>query len=136
LSTWWDRLWLPPPPRARAAGRRRGPGVKPLEDRRVPSTLVALSTGNQLLASDSGAPGTVQGRLPVTGLQPGESLLGIDFRPSTGQLYGLGSSDRLYVIDTNSGAAAAVGTGSFRRAVQRRGIRLQLRPGGRPEPRR
>ena len=52
-------------------------------------------------------------RLAVSGLQTGENLLGIDFRPATGQLYGLGSSNRLYTIDQTTGAATAVGTGTF-----------------------
>src|SRR5215831_14681465 len=108
--TWWNRLrsHSPPVPRAGAAGRRCRPGVEPLEDRRVLSTLVALSTNNQLLAFDSSAPGTIQGPLPIIGLQAGESVLGIDFRPSTGQLYALGSSNHLYVIDPKSGAATQV----------------------------
>jgi hypothetical protein len=74
---------------------------------------VALSTNNQLLAFDSSSPGTIQTRGAITGLQTGESILGIDFRPSTGQLYGLGSSNRLYVISTSTGAATPVGTGTF-----------------------
>src|SRR5262245_60496144 len=107
------RLRPSPPPARRAAGRRCRPGVEPLEDRLTPSTLIALSTNNQLLAFDSSAPGTIQGVLPITGLQAGESVLGIDFRPATGQLYGLGSSNRLYVVNPNSGAATPVGTGTF-----------------------
>jgi hypothetical protein len=50
---------------------------------------------------------------PITGLQAGESILGIDVRPATGQLYALGSSSRLYVLNTSSGAATAVGTAPF-----------------------
>ncbi|RFS15012.1 DUF4394 domain-containing protein [Emticicia sp. C21] len=49
----------------------------------------------------------------ITGLQNGETILGIDMRPATGQLYALGSSSRLYVINTASGAAAAIGTAPF-----------------------
>ncbi|WP_421656797.1 DUF4394 domain-containing protein [Leptothermofonsia sp. ETS-13] len=49
----------------------------------------------------------------VTGLQYGETLLGIDFRPNTGQLFGLGSSDRLYTIDVMTGKATQVGSGTF-----------------------
>jgi hypothetical protein len=37
--------------------------------------------------------------VPITGLQPSESIVGIDFRPATGQLFGVGSTSRLYVID-------------------------------------
>ncbi|NJN88466.1 MAG: DUF4394 domain-containing protein [Leptolyngbyaceae cyanobacterium SL_7_1] len=49
----------------------------------------------------------------VSGLQSGENLLGIDFRPNTGQLFGVGSSNRLYAIDFSNGAATQVGTGTF-----------------------
>lgn len=49
----------------------------------------------------------------ITGLQTGETILGIDMRPATGQLYALGSTSRLYVLNTSSGAAAAVGTVPF-----------------------
>ncbi|MFD2519954.1 DUF4394 domain-containing protein [Emticicia soli] len=49
----------------------------------------------------------------ITGLQSGETILGIDMRPATGQLYALGSTSRLYVLNTSSGAAAAVGTVPF-----------------------
>ncbi|WP_435356373.1 DUF4394 domain-containing protein [Emticicia sp. SJ17W-69] len=49
----------------------------------------------------------------ITGLQSGETILGIDIRPATGQLYALGSSSRLYVLNTSSGAATVVGTTPF-----------------------
>lgn len=46
----------------------------------------------------------------ITGLQDNESILGIDFRPLNGQLYGLGSSSRLYTINTDTAVATAVGS--------------------------
>lgn len=49
----------------------------------------------------------------ITGLQAGETILGIDMRPATGQLYALGSTSRLYILNTSSGAAAVVGTVPF-----------------------
>ncbi|MES2518359.1 MAG: DUF4394 domain-containing protein [Bacteroidota bacterium] len=49
----------------------------------------------------------------ITGLQTGETILGIDMRPATGQLYALGSSSRLYVLNTASGAATVIGTAPF-----------------------
>ena len=49
----------------------------------------------------------------ITGLQMSETILGIDMRPLTGQLYALGSSNRLYTINMASGIATAVGTGPF-----------------------
>lgn len=45
----------------------------------------------------------------ITGLQSGETLYGIDIRPLNGQLYALGSTSRVYTINTASGAATAVG---------------------------
>lgn len=49
----------------------------------------------------------------ITGLQVGENILGIDFRPANGQLYALGSSNRLYTLNTSSGVATMVGTAAF-----------------------
>jgi hypothetical protein len=78
------------------------------------TTVYGLTTTNGLVRFDSATPGTLAGSAPVTGLQVGESLLGIDFRPATGQLYGLGSTSRLYVISPLTGAATAVGSsGAF-----------------------
>jgi len=50
---------------------------------------------------------------PVKGLQAGEQILGIDFRPANGMLYALGSSSRLYTLDVKSGQATAIGTRPF-----------------------
>lgn len=47
----------------------------------------------------------------------GKTILGIDMRPATGQLYALGSSSRLYTINTPNGAAAAVGAMLFSPAL-------------------
>src|SRR3954469_20317350 len=76
------------------------------------SPIMALSTGNQLLLIDSAAPGTVLRTVSVTGLQSGEVLHGIDYRPASGELYGLGSSN-LYVLNTNTGFASPVVGGAF-----------------------
>lgn len=53
----------------------------------------------------------------ITGLQPGEELLGVDARPATGGLYGLGSSSRIYTIDPLTGQAMAVGSEPFTPAL-------------------
>lgn len=42
---------------------------------------------------------------PVSGLTGDTRLVGIDFRPATGELYGLGNSGGLYVLDLRSGNA-------------------------------
>ncbi len=43
--------------------------------------------------------------MAITGLNAGETLLGIDFRPKDGLLYGMTSGARIVTIDTATGAA-------------------------------
>jgi hypothetical protein len=74
-----------------------------------PETVFAVTTSNQLLRFLSNAPGSIVSSSPITGLQPGENVLGIDFRPATGELYAVGSTSRLYRVNTATGAAVAVG---------------------------
>lgn len=86
-----------------------------LSDIAIPTEPVAYAldnAGGSLLIFNPDLPGTPVSKA-ITGLMMGETLLGIDFRPLNGQLYGLGSSSRLYTLNLSSGAATAVGTGSF-----------------------
>jgi len=77
-------------------------------------SITVLTVTNSLFRFDSATPGTILSTVPVTGLQALENLLAIDFRPATGTLYGLGSSNRLYQINTTTGVATAVGSpGAF-----------------------
>lgn len=71
-------------------------------------TTYALNTSGELLAFDRGEPGQIDSRATVTGLAPGESLVGVDFRPANGQLYGIGDTSQLYTIDPATGAATPV----------------------------
>ena len=78
------------------------------------ATIVALTTNNQLITFNSATPGSPSAPVAITGLQAGESVLGIDFRPATGTLYGLGSTSRLYQINAATGVATQVGSaGAF-----------------------
>lgn len=43
--------------------------------------------------------------LDISGLSAGERLLGVDLRPTDGLVYGLTSQNRLYTLDTTTGAA-------------------------------
>ena len=72
--------------------------------------LIGVAGPSTLVGFDSAAPATITSTLTVTGLG-NEQIGGIDFRPSTGQLYALGSAGGLYTIDTATGAATAVGSG-------------------------
>ena len=70
---------------------------------------VAVTAAQQLIRFNVARPERLLSRVAVTGLQPGEQLLGIDFRAKNDTLYALGSSGRLYTLDIESGAATAVG---------------------------
>ena len=70
--------------------------------------VVGLTQGSALITFDTATPALTTGPVAVSGLGAGETLLGIDFRPQTGQLFGLGSGSNLYTIDATTGAATLV----------------------------
>ena len=70
---------------------------------------VAVTASNKLLKFNAGRPGRILTTLSITGLQAGETLLGIDYRVAKDQLYALGSSGRLYTINEDTAAASVVG---------------------------
>lgn len=70
---------------------------------------VAVTASNKLLKFNAGRPDRILTKLGITGLQVGETLLGIDYRVSKDQLYGLGSSGRLYIINEDTAVASVVG---------------------------
>ena len=75
--------------------------------------LMYATNGTSISRFDSTSLGSVT-TVPVTGLQGGETLVGIDLRPSNGLLYGIGSTSRIYTIDPMTGAATQVGSsGAF-----------------------
>jgi hypothetical protein len=77
-------------------------------------TILGFTTTNQLIRFDSATPGTIANSVGITGLQAGETVLGIDRRPATDTLYAIGSTSRLYTLNTTTGAATQVGSaGAF-----------------------
>jgi hypothetical protein len=84
-----------------------------LENRLAPAAAFALS-GSNLLAFDTATPGQTSA-LAITGVSASETLVGIDFRPQNGLLYGLGvnataDTATLYLISHRTGVATPVGT--------------------------
>lgn len=92
-------------------------------ERNVPANIdgqliYALNAGGTLLAFDSDNPGIIRSSVPVSGLAAGQTLVGLDFRPNTGELWGLGydrsnGNSRLYIINFTTGIAIPQGTGVF-----------------------
>lgn len=70
--------------------------------------LLAGVSNNGLLVTFASDDPTTVSKVKIKGLQKKEKILGLDVRPATGQLYALGSSSRLYVIDRETGMATAV----------------------------
>ena len=66
-----------------------------------------------LVKFDSATPGQASVVNPVSGLDLGETILGLDQRPADTKLYAVTSADRLVRIDRHSGEAVGVTTGSF-----------------------
>jgi hypothetical protein len=81
----------------------------------TPAAGITLSAdGAQLQRFQVSQPGTVVSA-NITGITAGEVLVGIDGRPATGQLFGVGinataNTGTIYRIDPQLGAATAIGT--------------------------
>ena len=74
--------------------------------------LVGLGGTNQLYSFTSQAPAAAR-TIAVSGLVAGDRLVGIDRRPLTGQIYGVSSQGRIYVVNPATGRATAVSPTPF-----------------------
>ncbi|MCC6318351.1 MAG: DUF4394 domain-containing protein [Gemmatimonadaceae bacterium] len=90
-------------------------------------TIYAVDATNALLSFGALRPDLVR-RTAITGLQAGESVLGIDFRPVDGKLYALGSTSRVYAIDTATAVATAVGPAAFTPAIAGTNVGFDFNP--------
>ncbi len=75
--------------------------------------VLALTSTNSLVGFNAATPGTLTQNTPITGIQAGEVIVGIDVRPATGELFAVGvvgTTGRMYVVNTSNGVATAVGT--------------------------
>ncbi|MGI8605414.1 MAG: DUF4394 domain-containing protein [Verrucomicrobiales bacterium] len=81
-------------------------------------TVYALTVNNGLFAFDSATPSLpFAPPMPITGINAGQDIVGIDFRPANGQLYALGYNSgselaQVYTVNVNTAAATAVGIGA------------------------
>lgn len=62
-----------------------------------------LTAAGSLVRFDAGNTSRTRRVGTITGLAFGEKLVGIDIRPTGGEIYGLGDKSNLYVIDRESG---------------------------------
>jgi Domain of unknown function (DUF4394) len=68
-------------------------------------TVTGLTSDNRLVTFDPRSPNTLTTNVAITGLNPGESILGMDVRPADGQIWALSSSARLFTLNATTGAA-------------------------------
>jgi len=100
----------------------------------VPGSAVAaeafygVTQGNRLVTFQSDNVTNVEPAHAITGLPGGESIVGLDVRPLNGQLYALGKTSRLYVINPRTGAARQVGATPFIPALAGTGFGFDFDP--------
>ncbi len=61
--------------------------------------VLVLTEAGQLASFNSDKPETLISNQTITGLVANDSLIGIDYRPADGKLYGVGSLGNIYIID-------------------------------------
>lgn len=71
--------------------------------------LYGVTDRGQLVTLHSDSPGVFRSKKAITGLLGSDRVTALDVRPSTGRLYGLSASSRLYTIDVRTGRATPVG---------------------------
>ncbi|MEI6317197.1 MAG: DUF4394 domain-containing protein [Pseudomonadota bacterium] len=82
-----------------------------------PETVFATTQSNRLVRFSAGAPARLASGRSISGMQPGEQVAGLDFRPANGRLYALGTAGQLYVVDPVTAMAQPVGPGGLRTLV-------------------
>jgi len=80
------------------------------QGRARPETVYAVTDSAELIRFNAGRPQLLEQRLPLQGLEPGDRLVGMDYRVARGVLYALSASGRLYTLDTTSARLTRVGT--------------------------
>src|SRR5262245_35229588 len=68
--------------------------------------VVGLTSDQRLVCFRANKPGNARDIAPVSGLVQDTKLVGIDYRPATGDLYGVGDQAGLYIIDPATATAS------------------------------
>jgi len=91
-------------------------------------TIYAVDLSNNFELFHSASPGTVDRKIAITGLPAENRIVGIDFRPADGKLYGVGNDSRVYVLDTITAVASAIGSTAFTPALAGEHFGMALDP--------
>lgn len=79
-------------------------------DRSAGLEAVALTANAQLLCVDVDNPGAARTIGKISGLDAGTALIGIDYRPENGKLYGVGKNGAIYTLSAKNAKATKVAT--------------------------
>ncbi len=95
-----------------------GIGAFPVASAFGQATIYGLRTNNSLVSFSSATPGTLTTLGTITGVTAGQTVVGMDFRPATGELVALGydqatSTGRLYTINLSTAVATPLGAAAF-----------------------
>jgi hypothetical protein len=90
------------------AAQRDGRGNDRGKGRAPDRLLVATTDSNQLITFNA-KDRRIRKLVSIKGLPAGETLVGIDFQPASGALYGVGSNEIVYRVNERTGIAIAEG---------------------------
>jgi len=113
-----------------ATGPPGGPVVDAIAIAPRVRTFAALTdeTAQRLFTFRADRPGVTTTPVALNGLPAGVRLVGIDTRPATGQLYGVGSDSRLYTLEVETGAATVVAANPFAPALNGSAFGVDFNP--------
>ncbi len=95
---------------------------------RFSNDFYALTDVNSIVLYSGDQPIKAFSTQTISGLQTGERILAIDFRPATGQLYGVSNQSRLFTINIKTGVASAVTIEPFTPAIIGDEVGLDFNP--------
>ncbi len=107
----WLPTWLGGPADAPVVHHHAQPDEAKAEAIERKDVLVAITANHRLVTFRADRPEELLSRVPLSGLLPGEGILGIDHRVSRGELFGLSTRGRLLRIDPACGTVSPVGPG-------------------------
>jgi major membrane immunogen (membrane-anchored lipoprotein) len=88
-----------------------------------------LEDGNRIKQYNAQDPATAKQTMTVTGLKSNtEVITSIDFRPATGEMYGISSSNYIYVINSATGQARAINSAPLSTAIEGNAVSLDFNP--------
>lgn len=91
-------------------------------------TLHVLTKRMDLLTINTGQPRKIRQSVAVTGLAPGDTLIGIDYRVAKGVLYAVSLKGGVYTLDATTGVLKAVSSKPLDRPLEGTALGVDFNP--------